>query len=367
MFRIAIKEAKEFFRSPVAVFMVVFFPCMLVYTLGTMLQHLDVADFEIGDVNVQYALTSDENYSNTAFETFLTESDFIKAEKADNSESALNLTDKGEINAYIEFDGRDIKLYTGDNKTVNRALESIINSYQQMADTYAEIAKVAPEKLQEALMKDFSDTEFTSQNGLGVTRSMIDYYAVTIIVMMIFMSGITSNSETFNDERKNNTYSRLVNATTPRISIFFGKVLGGMPVCIINVVVTMVFSVLLFNANYCSDIGGNILLAVMLMSLAFAATSIGTLLGLVMKIPAVSVIIPICWTMLFLSGSFSKEIFVEGLSNNLPPYLVQQAAFNLTLFGNTTPAIIVTIICTAIFIMATAIGALVFTKRKSAI
>ena len=365
MLKVAIKEMKGYFRSPVAVFMTVFFPCLLIYVLGTMLQSLDISDHSIGDIKIQYNLSDTDKYNAEAFESFITGIDMVKAEETHDKENALSLADKGEINAYIELHGSDIKMFTGDNDTINRALKSMLGSYNTMADTYKNIAMVNPSALQEVISKDISEMSYVEQNGLGVTRSMIDYYAVSVIVMMIFMSGITGQSEVFKEEKNANTYSRLLLTTTPKLSVFFGKVIGSIPMSVITVGATMIFAVVFFGANYCSDILGNILLVVMLLSVSLAATALGTVAGLIMKIPAASVLMPICWQMLFFSGTFSKEIFIEGYSTSLPPYLIQQAAFDLTLFGDGSGAIVVTLVSLAIFVILTIIGAAVFAKKKA--
>lgn len=365
MLKIAIKEMKGYFRSPAAVFMTVFFPCLLIYTLGTMLQSLDISDFSIGKIKIQYNMSDTDKYNADAFESFITSIDMVEAESSTDKQNALSLTDSGEINAYIELHDNDIKVFTGDNDTINRAIKSMLGSYNVMADTYKNIAMINPTALQEVINKDVSDISYTEQNGLGITRSMIDYYAVSVIVMMIFMSNITGQSETFKEEKNTNTYSRLFLSTTPKLKLFFGKVIGAIPLSIITVVVTMLFAVILFDANYCSDVLGNILLITMLLSVSLAATALGTLAGLILKIPAASVLMPICWQMLFFSGTYSKEIFIEGFSNNLPPYLIQQAAFDLTLFGDGRGAIIVTVISLALFIILTVIGAIVFSKKKA--
>lgn len=368
MFSIIVKEIKEYFRNPAAVFMTVIFPSLLVFVLGTMLQSLDIADYEIGDIKLQYSVSDANSINATSFETFLTEIDMIKSEKAVSNEAAISLVDKGEIDAYAELTDSGITLHTGLDSVKNRALGSMFNSYNQMSDTYMEIAKVNPAALPELLseMSDNAEKSYVKQSGLGVTRSMIDYYGVCIIVMMIFMSCITGSSETFKEEQKHNTLNRITVSTVPRISVFFSKVIGLFPQSILIVIITMLCSSLLFGANYCDTIGGNFLLILMLFTAALAASALGTLLGLIMKIPAVSVIMPISWSMLFFSGSFSKEIFFEGFSDKLPPYIIQQAAFDLTLFGDSTNAIIITLICAGIFVVLTALGAVIYSKKKFA-
>lgn len=365
MLSVIIKEIKEYFRSPIAVFMTALFPMLLVFILGTMLQNLDTSDAAIGEITLQYSV-SEEGIQSAAFESFINEIDMIKAEKTTDKQKALALADKEKINAFIEINGSEITLYSGTNRVINNALLSVLHTFSQTTDTIMKIAEVNPAELGEIITDASKEQEsYVERKGLGISRSMIDYYAVCIIVMMIFMSGITGNSENIRDEQKQNTLARITVSTTPRFSIFIGKVIGSMPVSVISVVFTMLCSVVLFDAKYCSDFAGNAMLALMLFSVAIAASSFGMLLGIVMKIPAAYAIMPICWSMLFLSGSFSKEIFAEGLSEYMPPYIIQQAAFKLTLFGEYTSAVIITLICLAVFAVLTVLSAVAFTKKKA--
>ena len=50
MLSLIIKQIREYFRSPANVFMGLFFPVLLVFFLGTMLQNLDIADYDIGEI-----------------------------------------------------------------------------------------------------------------------------------------------------------------------------------------------------------------------------------------------------------------------------------------------------------------------------
>ena len=57
MLSLIIKQIREYFRSPVNVFMGLLFPVLLVFFLGTMLQNLDIADYDIGEIKLQYNVT----------------------------------------------------------------------------------------------------------------------------------------------------------------------------------------------------------------------------------------------------------------------------------------------------------------------
>ena len=363
MLSLIIKQIREYFRSPVNVFMGLLFPVLLVFFLGTMLQNLDIADYDIGEISVQYSVSETDEQSGKAFAEFLDNIDMIKAEKNNDIQNALKLTDSGDTDACIELKNGEIVLHKGRNDIVNRALSSVLNSYIAVSDTYYKIASTDPS----LLMNTDADTEksFVEQEGLGVTRSMMDYYAVSMAVMMIFMSHMMMGCTAFKDEEKIYTMSRLYLSPLGRTKLFFGKLIGILPSAVISNAVIMLLSAFVFGARYCDNFIGNLLLFLLFSCCSMAATAVGMLIGIIIKIPAEGVIIPLAWSLLFFSGSFSKEIFLEGFSDKLPPYLIQQSAFRLTLYGESGDAVITMAVCLAVTVVVSLIGAVIFRHKKT--
>ncbi len=363
MLSLIIKQIREYFRSPVNVFMGLLFPVLLVFFLGTMLQNLDIADYDIGEISVQYSVSETDEQSGKAFAEFLDNIDMIKAEKNNDIQNALKLTDSGDTDAYIELKNGEIVLHKGRNDIVNRALSSVLNSYIAVSDTYYKIASTDPS----LLMNTDTDTEktFVEQDGLGVTRSMMDYYAVSMAVMMIFMSHMMMGCTAFKDEEKIFTMSRLYLSPLGRTKLFFGKLIGILPSAVISNAVIMLLSAFVFGARYCDNFIGNLLLFLLFSCCSMATTAVGMLIGIIIKIPAEGVIIPLAWSLLFFSGSFSKEIFLEGFSDKLPPYLIQQSAFRLTLYGESGDAVITMAVCLAVTVVVSLIGAVIFRRKKT--
>ena len=363
MLSLIIKQIREYFRSPVNVFMGLLFPVLLVFFLGTMLQNLDIADYDIGEISVQYSVSETDEQSGKAFAEFLDNIDMIKAEKNNDIQNALKLTDSGDTDACIELKNGEIVLHKGRNDIVNRALSSVLNSYIAVSDTYYKIASTDPS----LLMNIDADTEksFVEQEGLGVTRSMMDYYAVSMAVMMIFMSHMMMGCTAFKDEEKIFTMSRLYLSPLGRTKLFFGKLIGILPSAVISNAVIMLLSAFVFGARYCDNFIGNLLLFLLFSCCSMAATAVGMLIGIIIKIPAEGVIIPLAWSLLFFSGLFSKEIFLEGFSDKLPPYLIQQSAFRLTLYGENGDAVITMAVCLAVTVLVSLIGAVIFRHKKT--
>lgn len=364
MLSLIIKQMREYFRSPVNVFMGLLFPVLLVFFLGTMLQGLDIADYDIGEIKLQYSVSEADEQSGKAFAEFLDNIDMIKAEKNDDSKNALKLTDNGDTDAYIVLKNGEISLYRGRNDIANRALGSVLNSYIAVSDTYYKIASTDPSLLMNIGNADTTKS-FVEQEGLGVTRSMLDYYAVSMAVMMIFMSHMMMGCTAFKDEEKIFTMSRLYLSPLGRTKLFFGKLIGILPSAVIGNAVIMLISAFAFGARYCDNLAGNLLLFLMLSCCSLATIAVGMLIGVIIKIPAEGVIIPLAWTLLFFSGSFSKNIFMEGFSDKLPPYLIQQSAFRLTLYGESTDAVITIAVCLAVTVVVSLIGAVIFRNKKT--
>ena len=363
MLSLIIKQMREYFRSPVNVFMGLLFPVLLVFFLGTMLQNLDISDYDIGEINLQYSVSEADEQSGKAFAEFLNNIDMIKAEKNDDTENALKLTDSGDTDAYVEVKTCEIVLHSGRNEIANRALGSVLNSYIAVSDTYYKIASTDPS----LLMNIDADTEksFVEQEGLGVTRSMLDYYAVSMTVMMIFMSHMMMGCTAFKDEEKIYTMSRLYLSPLGRTKLFFGKLIGILPSAVISNAVIMLLSVFVFGAKYCNSFIGNLILFLLFSCCSLATIAVGMLIGVLIKIPAESIVIPLTWALLFFSGSFSKHVFIEGFSDKLPPYIVQQAAFRLTLYGESGSALAVIAVCLAVTVAVSLIGAAIFRVKKS--
>ena len=72
MLSLIIKQIREYFRSPANVFMGLLFPVLLVFFLGTMLQNLDIADYDIGEIKLQYSVRKQTSKAARHLLSFLT-------------------------------------------------------------------------------------------------------------------------------------------------------------------------------------------------------------------------------------------------------------------------------------------------------
>lgn len=366
MFNIILNEVRSFLRSGSNLFFTVFFPCACVFFLGTFLESVEVSDGAVGELKLAYCIEGGDAYSAAAFEEFicsLVNEGVLSAEKmsADKisgfpmSESAMSDSDMADYSAAVELDGLDIVIYSGRDDIKNRTVKAIFESYNRTAKAFMSVAAVNPAVLADVRIS--GDDSFVVQKDLGTNRSMMDYYAVTMAVMILFMGSCIRGAGVYEDEHTNFTISRLDASPVSRTAVFFGKIIGSLPMVLIQVLSVMLVSTLLFGAHYCNTVSGNLLLAAMFITASLAALSVGVFLNLIFpRIPAGLVIMPILWLAMFFSGTFAMDIHVPGLTECMPMYIIQRAAFDLTVFGRTEKVLRVIVVSLAIFAVMLVLG-----------
>lgn len=366
MFNIVIKETKEFYRDKMNLFFFLLFPVLLVFLLGNLLGSMDEAESAIGTIQIQYIIDTENALQVTAIESFIKqvgEDGIIVFEKAEELSKAKELAAKDQITAVVVFEGEplQIQVYEGTNHIKNRSIGAILNSFIQTNKTVQTVFMTSPTAL--ANMKIDNAEGYVEQKDLGVERSMVDYYAVSMVAMIGFMSMLVG-AVAFLGERQNKTLNRLIIAPQNRVFLFLQKIFGMVPQVVLQIGIIMIFSVVFFRAHYAATFGNNLYLFLMFFIVTLCMISIGAVIGIVIKANPMLVIMPVLWIMMFLGGTYSKEIDIAGVTNVMPIYQIQQAAFDLAVFGRYTKATTVILICLAVMAGALAVGAFLFSRKE---
>lgn len=365
MFNIAIKETKEFLRDKMNLFFFLMFPVILVFLLGNLLSSMDKAEETVGMINIKYLVETENPYQLAAIQSFIRsagDNKNLTFEETDDLEAAKQLAGEDEITAAVLFRGEpmEIKIYEGSKHIQNRTVGAILNSFAQTNKAVSTVIKTTPEVLTQA---NDQSKEYIKQKDLGVNRTMIDYYAVSMVVMISFMSALIG-SGAFVGERDNKTINRLIVAPQSRVIIFLQKILGLVPQVVAQISAIMLISTFVFNANYAADLGSNLYLFLMFFIVTLCMISIGAVIGLLIKANPMVLIMPVLWIMMFFGGTYSKEINIKGLTDAMPMYQIQQAAFDLSVFGRFGKANMVIIICSLVMVIALAFGAFIFSRKE---
>lgn len=407
MLSVILNEVRSFLRSGSNLFFTVFFPCACVFFLGTFLESVETSDKAVGELKIAWCADGGNLYSAAAFEEFINSLEregVLSAEKI-SADKISGITMASYATAYdatpyyggedysaaVELDGSDIVIHCGQDKIKNRTVKAIFDSYNRIAGAYMSVVAVNPAALadirtsgssgnggdsgrdesngsdgsiggdvgsgSDGSIGGDSDGSFVTHRDLGTNRSMMDYYAVTMTVMILFMGSCIRGSGTYEDEHENFTINRLDASPVSRTAVFFGKIIGSMPMVLIQVMAVMLASTLLFGAHYCNSVSGNVLLAAMFITVSLAALSVGVFLNLIFPhIPSGIVIMPVLWLAMFFSGTFAMDIYIPGLTECMPMYIIQRAAFDLTVFGRTGKAVRVIAVSLVIFAVMLVMG-----------
>lgn len=365
MINIIKRELLTLMRDKGNIFFIILFPSLLVFLLGNLLQHLDYADNAISPIIMEYSVETTDHFSLVAINTLvqaLDENGSIVLTAADDESSARQRVDSGEIAAAIRFTQPfGIHIYEGYDKIQNRAIDSIFRGFSRQTAAISTLMDHSPEKLQQVV--DATAQELVKQKEFGYNRSMLDYYAVAMIVMILFMGGAIGGASTLYESRKDGTLRRMLASPRNRGNLYLQTVLGAMPQSIIQVGCVMLSSILVFGAHYADTIGDNVLLFITLVLAGLSINAVAMVLGMFIKVNPTLILMPGLWVLMFLSGTFSKEVYVEGVSNFSPIWLLQNAAFDLTVFGRGEKCLQVIAVSLILLVLSSTVGALLFRRK----
>jgi ABC-2 type transport system permease protein len=365
MLNIVVKEMKEFIREKSYLFFFILFPVLLVFLLGNLLDETDIAESSIGNLKIEYQLDTQDPYQVAAIERFvkaMNNDATISFRRAEDFAKAKEAVVEDAITAAVSFHGDPltIQVYEGKDRVKNRTVQAILNGFIQNNKTIKAVYNLAPERL---ARYQTENADYTVEKDMGVERSMIDYYAVSMVVMIAFMSMLVG-ANAFLGERQNRTINRLIIAPQNRITMFLQKVCGMAPQALIQISIIMLISVVVFKASYGATLLNNLYLYLMFFVITFCMVSLGTIIGLLFKVPPFIIIMPVVSIMMFLGGSYSKETEIKGITNLMPNNFFQKAAFDVVIFGRYELANKAILGCIITTIAALMVGAFLFSRKE---
>jgi len=361
---IIINELKAFFRDKTNLAFMFAFPIVLIYLLGNLLSEQNYADVAIGKLRIGYMVETTNPIEVTGINGFIEETlkEDVVFTKVTEEEAAKDQVAQNELEGFVIFGQDKIRLYEGKDMIKNRTISALITGYSNLGKAITVIAHAVPNKF--ATMK-VEENNFVEEKEFTANRSMLDYYGVCMIAMMVFVGSIIG-AGTFGEEIRLKTVNRLIGSPVSRTKIFIQKVIGQIPSAIIEIIVVMAVSVLFFNVHYATTIGDNLFLFSLFLLSSITMLIVGIVIGLFVKANPTLVIMPPLWIMMFVGGTFTKEINIKGVTANMPIHRLQQAAFDITIFGRTGKASTIMLIEVVIILIMAVIGVVKFNTMKEA-
>lgn len=367
---IIIKEIKQNLTDKKAMSLMVLFPILLIGILGMALGSAFGSNSQL-KVNALYCIDGKSSFSDNFEKNIVNNKKGmdITYTKTDNEKNGEKQIIDAKYDCFIIVSGSNIKLIKNSryNNICSSLVETILNIYVKKYNTVLEIAKVAPmglSKISNGSPDFVKDVSFQKNR----TPRAIDYYAITMLTLIIMYGGNTSMSGVVS-ERKSKTQSRILCTPVSKYEYLTGKILGCIFVTAIQAAIVILFSRYVFNAYWGNNIAAvfTVILSVILFSITLGAGLTFVIKDNNIASTVLSLIIPL---FVFLGGGyFPLEQFgskaIDAVSRISPLKWSNEAIFNIIYandFSKMSYAILINIIASALLI---AVSVFIFRREEA--
>lgn len=314
--QVAIKEIKQSLRDRKGMTMMILFPILLMLVLGSALSGIFSSSISLKDTKVLYSIegSSQEKDSFINFTEDMKKTG-IQFEKTDNinksKDSIKDTTYACLIN--VDTDNNVIELYENEKYDLKASIVKVVlNTFVQRYNVISQVAKEKPMEVKNITSDNTANYVTVESINKSRTPSSLDYYAITMLTMIIMYSSL-SGASSIGGEYINKTANRILSTPISKFEILTGKVIGNILSTIIQVIIVMIFSKFVLKAYF----GNNILqLLILLFSEIIMAVAIGMGVSFIFKKESISsiilnLLIPL---MVFFGGGYSP---IDGIGSSM--------------------------------------------------
>jgi ABC-2 type transport system permease protein len=384
--RIAWKDLMELFRNRMGLVLLILMPIFMmamvgfIYPTETSLNNIPIAlvdedkGFEGYNLSSTFILTLNSINENTNMIT-LTEAsnidDIREMIQTGNAEGGIIISSNFSQNIMSGQQGSITIVTDQSNPQLSAMIQSVMSQvFEQMGTSLAQqnIAEQLGIDLNSALavVKPYN---IQIKGSIEGEFSYFDFIAPGIMAMTVMMSVMTGLPAAISQEREVGTLDGMMVAPINRLSVILGKTLAQMARGILQGVLILVLSVLLFGVT----IHGSILLVFGLLLLGvFSFVGLGVVLTSFAKDQetAVMMMTTIMFPMMFLSGVFfpieQMPWFMQSISKFLPLTYVADALRKVMVLGADIPAISPELLLLIVFgIIMTAVAVPLFKRAMT--
>ncbi|SHJ15779.1 ABC-2 type transport system permease protein [Clostridium cavendishii DSM 21758] len=366
-FTIARYRILQYLRDKQSLISMLLIPIILILILGNALKNSsDFSARKIDKINVIY-LNRGEGKNRDNFNNFIKAdylNNIINPTEISNFDEGKDLILKRKYDAFIIYDEN----ITGKLQVVGSDYNALgVSIVQNIADSYASTGNTF-EALQKIKARDFnfSKTSNISDNPVAVSGkkpAAVDYYSITMLVMIILFGSIYANFA-IDIDYYSVVGGRMKTAPVKLWEIFVGEGIGSLFTLMWQAIILLLVSRFAFNVNFGDSI---FVLLLTVFSLAIMSTMLGILACMATKkgmsgLIFLNILVPI---LTFLGGGFVKVNFtgfLGTLSRLTPNYLAQNAIFK-NIYGGSTSEIYLSILGLWIFTFIFFIGAKIVGRR----
>lgn len=345
-------------------------PIFLILILGNALKNNeDFTARTIDTVNLLY-INNDTSKESEIFDNFINLDglkDIISIEKIDDLNEGAKLIENRKYDALVLYDSSldgKIQLFGSDyNKLGVSIVKGIIETYSSSANAMEALAKIQATNFKIDENTNFKDEAISIS---GKKPSATDYYAITMLVMIVMYGSIYANFAI--DKSYYGSVGYRFRSTPISLSeIFIGEAIGVILTLMVQAIILLLISNIAFGVNFGSSLP-------MILFTAFSLSVLSTMLGIfavmmtkkgLIGLALLNVIVPI---FTFLSGGFVKINFngILGFIAKLTPNALASDAMFKSIYGGANNEVLLNILGLWIFSILLFFGSIVIGRREKA-
>jgi ABC-2 type transport system permease protein len=322
---------KYLWRNPVSVAILIIFPIAIILILGNALSSYITVDTKLDPAPI--AVAADPNGQFGSFMQMKEIIRFFDLNFTDRAHAEELVTNGDVIAAIIEAPDGSLSVLSGPENNIYSGLTlSMVDSYAQIGAASA-IAAMSGRNIYEIIGADVS----IADKPLGKRiPSAIDYYAVTMLVMILMYTGM-NGLELFNKGLLSDTGRRMRTSPVPKSALIGGLLAASTVTSFLQGMVTFVFTAAVYGV-YWGDRIAIVLLALFAVVL-FSQSLCIMLMMLIQNNGAVTGITQaLFWTMTFVSKGYARISFgdADKIFQYAPNALAHTVIFGAAYGGNET-------------------------------
>jgi ABC-2 type transport system permease protein len=387
-FRIAWKDLMELFRNRLGLIMLVLMPIFMMSMVGFIYPSNNSLS------NVPIALANEDlgfGNSTVASQTFITilqqinnSTGMMTLSNVSSLDEIRSLVQKGEVDGGIVIPSNfTSSIMSGDQGTViivtdqsnpqiSAAMQAVLNGvFDQMGTMLAQqrVQSLNPAINASTALAIVKPYDIKTEGAVSGHSSYFDFIAPGIMAMTVMMSVMTGLPAAISQEKEVGTLDGMMVAPINRLSIILGKTLAQTARGLLQGILILALSVILFGVN----IQGNILLVFGLLLLGvFSFVGLGVVITSFAKDQetAMMLMMTLMFPMMFLSGVFfpiqQMPWYMQGVSKFLPLTYASTALRKVMVLGAGIPEIATELTVLIVFgVIMTAIAVPVFRRAMT--
>jgi ABC-2 type transport system permease protein len=387
-FRIAWKDLLELFRNRLGLIMLVLMPIFMMSMVGFIYPSNNSLS------NAPIALANQDlgfGNSTAASQTFITilqqinnSTGMMSLSNASSLDEIRSLVQKGEVDGGIVIpsnftssimsgeQGTVIIVTDQSNPQISATMQAVLNGvFDQMGTMLAQqrVQNLNPAINASTALAIVKPYDVKTEGAVSGHSSYFDFIAPGIMAMTVMMSVMTGLPAAISQEKEVGTLDGMMVAPINRLSIILGKTLAQTARGLLQGILILALSVILFGVN----IQGNILLVFGLLLLGvFSFVGLGVVITSFAKDQetAMMLMMTLMFPMMFLSGVFfpiqQMPWYMQGVSKFLPLTYASTALRKVMVLGAGIPEIATELTVLIVFgVIMTAIAVPVFRRAMT--